>query len=69
MNIKEIQQYIKDNNITSDFENEPRLIDYYGTIGVKPMSKEKAQEIFDGLKEVIRQKGIKFTVVDSIGVS
>ena len=64
--IKDIQKYIKDNNITSDIENEPRLIDYVDTIGIKPMSKEKAEEIFDKLKEIIKEKGCKFVVVDSL---
>ena len=68
MNIEEIQKYIKDNNITSDFENDYRPIDYVDTIGLHAMSKEKAQEIFDELKEVIRQKGIKITFIDSLNL-
>ena len=56
MNIEEIQKYIKDNHITSDFENDHHPIDYYDTIGIKPMSKEKVEEIFEGLNEIVRKK-------------
>jgi len=67
MKIEEIQKYIKDNNITFiDFENDYRPIDYVNTVGIKPISKEKVEEIFERLNEIAREKDIKFIVIDSL---
>jgi len=67
MNIEEIQKYIKDNNITSDFENDYRPIDYVNTMSsVSPISKDRMKELINEFSKAVKESGIKFVVIDSL---
>ena len=66
MNIKDIEKFIEDNNITFDFENNPRFIDYIDTF---PTVKNEQvdnmiHEVAEKMKELGKDKQI--LIVDSI---
>ena len=64
--IKDIQKYIADNNITSDIENEPRLIDYVDVlVAKKPFVTEQQKKAIEGIRQICKEKQLKFLVVDS----
>ena len=64
--IKDIQKYIKDNNITSDIENEPKLIDYVDVlIAKKSPITEQQKKAIDGIRQICKEKQLKVMVVDS----
>jgi len=66
MNIKDIERYVKENDITFDFDNS-NIIDYIPTLThKKPMSKEDMEKWSAQIREAAINCDCRLLVVDSI---
>ena len=68
INIKDIEKYVKDNNITwSDYENGPHLIDYIDTLPKHlATSEEDMKKWASKIQEACKESKATLLIVDSI---